>query len=125
MGVCMQSGYNAAYFFGDAITIKNVNSRERGAGQVFKLSTVGSYKPNAFGIYDMHGSVCEWCEDWFGGYPAEALTDPKGPATGEGHIMRGGSFVFNVLMARSSNRFIIPPTRLHVMGFGFRLARTP
>ena len=120
-----RAGTTTAYFFGDAITTKQANSRERGAGQVIKLTTVGCYKPNAFGIYDMHGSVWEWCEDKFGNYPAEALTDPKGPSTGDGHIMRGGSFVFNVSMARSSNRVILPPTRLHVIGFGFRLAKTP
>jgi len=119
-----RAGTTTAYFFGDAITTKHANSRERGAGQVIKLTTVGCYKPNAFGIYDMHGSVWEWCEDKFGNYPAEALTDPKGPATGDGYIMRGGSFVFNVSMARSSNRVILPPTRLHVIGFGFRLVRT-
>ena len=120
-----RAGTTTAYFFGDAITTKHANSRERGAGQIIKLTTVGCYKPNAFGIYDMHGSVWEWCEDKFGNYPAEALTDPKGPSTGDGHIMRGGSFVFNVSMARSSSRVILPPTRLHVIGFGFRLARTP
>jgi formylglycine-generating enzyme required for sulfatase activity len=120
-----RAGTTTAYFFGDAITTKQANSRERGAGQVIKLTTVGCYKPNAFGIYDMHGSVWEWCEDKFGNYPAEALTNPKGPSTGDGHIMRGGSFVFNVSMARSSNRVILPPTRLHVIGFGFRLAKTP
>ena len=54
---------------------------------------VGQFKPNAFGLYDMHGNAWQWCSDWWGaGYYARSpLNDPKGPETGTAHILRGGS----------------------------------
>jgi len=89
---------------------------------------VGSYKSNAFGLFDMHGNVFEWCEDWFGGYPAGALVDPKGPAIGGTRVIRGGSFAFNESLARSSIRGSSRSTILSVrfgVTCGFRLVMTP
>ena len=54
--------------------------------------TVGQKKPNKWKLYDMHGNVWEWCNDWYGGYPAKIEFDYLGPATGKVRICRGGSW---------------------------------
>lgn len=65
---------------------------------------VGTKKPNAWGLYDMHGSVWEWTSDWMGSYDGADLTDPKGPETGERKIIRGGSWFNEPEALRCANR---------------------
>ncbi len=54
--------------------------------------TVGSFLPNAWGLYDMHGNVNEWCWDYYGAYDPEAADDPTGPVSGTRHVYRGGGW---------------------------------
>ncbi len=65
---------------------------------------VGTKKPNQWGLYDMHGNVWEWCEDWKGSYPSGHVTDPSGPDRGSGRVFRGGGWYSYTRYCRSANR---------------------
>ena len=73
---------------------------------------VGKFKPNGFGLYDMHGNACEWCSDWYGAdyYSQSPEEDPQGPATGESRVVRGGGWCLNPVLCRSASRGNLEPT---------------
>jgi formylglycine-generating enzyme required for sulfatase activity len=85
-------------------------------------AVVGSYAPNKWGLYDMHGNVWEWCLYWYGPYPAGAVTDPKGPPSGDVHVIRGGCWEEGARACRSANRGTGGIAAEATPYFGFRVA---
>ncbi|HWL06855.1 MAG TPA: SUMF1/EgtB/PvdO family nonheme iron enzyme [Planctomicrobium sp.] len=85
---------------------------------------VGSFPPNPYGFYDMHGNVWEWCQDWFSPeyYENSPETDPPGPDAGEERTLRSGCFFNYVTDSRSAYREGEPP-KTAMSGIGFRVLR--
>ena len=117
-----RAGTTTAFYFGDRITRSDSNYGPGG-----RAVTVGSFKLNAFGFFDMHGNAGEWCQDCMAEYPASAVTDPKGPATGKNRVWRGGSFYCSPedRLCRSSLRSVGEVVSKGDGRCGFRLAKTP
>jgi formylglycine-generating enzyme required for sulfatase activity len=86
-------------------------------------SPVGQYPANPFGLHDMHGNVGEWCQDWYGPYPAGEVTDPAGPLDGSARVIRGGSFADRADFCRSAfGSWIFPTSRTYYLGFRLALS---
>lgn len=119
-----RAGSKTRYFFGDSERdLDQYAWYEDNSGG--KTHEVGQLKPNAWGLYDMHGNVWELVWNWYANrYPSrKSLTDPLGPSLGENRVGRGGSWDFSAKYCRSAVRGYVVPNE-PVDFVGFRLART-
>ena len=91
---------------------------------VYRQTTVavGSFNPNAWGLYDMHGNVGEWVWDWYSGYETGEQTDPTGPDSGTLRVNRGGGWNDFAKNLRSAYRSTLPPDSSS-FNLGLRLVR--
>jgi formylglycine-generating enzyme required for sulfatase activity len=126
-----RAGTTTAMAFGNSLSSTQANFNGNypygGAAKgpyLGKTTKVGSYEPNAWGLYDMHGNVWEYCLDWYGTNHSGIVTDPLGPKTGSERVVRGGSGGSIGAVCRSATRSDSWPEGAS-SGVGFRLVLAP
>ncbi|MHB9296312.1 putative Serine/threonine-protein kinase Pkn1 [Pillotina sp. SPG140] len=111
-----RAGTTTAFSTGENITTDQANySGER-------TTPVGTFNPNPWGLYDIHGNVWEWCWDWYGEYDNAPQIDPTGTSTGCDRVSRGGSWSYNAGYLRSACRGRVTSS-YRFIPLGFRLVR--
>ncbi len=102
--------------------VGSIITNTTGIGYLGRTTAVGSYQPNAWGLYDMHGNVYEYCRDWYGPYPTGSVSDPQGPASGSIRVLRGGGWRTHGKDCRSASRYGLAYINKDI---GFRVVLAP
>ena len=117
----LNSGKELTRMSGICPVLSEVGRYDYNAGVPGGPAKVGSYKPNAWGLYDMHGNAWEWCLDWFKeGLGPEAATDPAGADVKWSCIVRGGGWTTPAVGCRSAFRYDGTPSYQYYYDYGFR-----
>jgi formylglycine-generating enzyme required for sulfatase activity len=114
-----RAGSTTAFSFGDDEELGDYAWYDGNSGG--RTHPVALKKPNAWGLYDMHGNVGEWCSDWWGDSPEGAVSDPVGPDEGMFRVYRGGSWGHQAAFCRSAFRDNFTPDECNCH-YGFRVA---
>jgi formylglycine-generating enzyme required for sulfatase activity len=116
-----RAGTTTAFHCGDTLSFKQANIADDPKKPFLNRTTkVGSYAPNAWGLYDMHGNVKQWCKDWYGAYNPSIKKDPLGSPNGTVRVQRGGCWNFTAEWCRAASRSAQPPG-FRNFGSGFRV----
>jgi formylglycine-generating enzyme required for sulfatase activity len=122
-----RAGTTTPFYFGETITTDQTNhngnltyGRTKQGLDRQKTTPVGSFPSNTFGLYDMHGNLWQWCQDWLGDYALEDAVDPQGPAKGQYRVIRGGSWINGPTLSRTAYRNGEEPARRSNL-VGFRI----
>ena len=110
------------YHYSGSDTIDDVAWYD-GNNSQYGSKPVGTKAANQLGLYDMSGNLFEWCWDWYGSYTIDSVTNPYGPTTGSGRVLRGGYWYGLADYCRVAFRNFCNPS-LSTYNFGFRVART-
>ncbi len=118
-----RAGATTKYCFGDDESrLGEYGWFDKNSGR--QTHPVGQKKANAWGLFDMHGNVWEWCSDWYAEYQKGVASDPQGPSGGSNRVFRGGGWLGTARHCRSANcDGHVPSLRISILGF--RLALSP
>ena len=122
-----RAGSQTRFYYGDdpdASQLSEYAWFDKSIGDGQYPHAVAQKKPNAWGLYDMHGNVNQWCSDYLGPYPVRPISDPVGPASGTFHIFRGGSFMTSAKLCRDAARNRNNATR-RIIDNGLRIIVIP